>query len=405
MIKLASRLAQIKPSATLAISSKAKQMQKDGIDVVDLGAGEPDFPTPPAICEAAENAIAGGHTKYTPASGILELRKAVAARFEKDNGINYDPAQIVVSCGAKHSIFNALFALCEAKDEVLIPAPYWLSYPEMVRLTGAKPVILETKEANEFKIDPAELKKAINPKTKLLLLNSPSNPTGVIYRQEELNAIAEIVLEKKILVLSDEIYSAMIFDGEPFATISRANAKIAEQLILVNGVSKTYAMTGWRIGYLAAPKLLSSAIADLQSHTTSNPSSIAQYAALAALNRELPEVGKMNKVFEERRNFVAERLNQCRGISFVEPQGAFYFFINVSKTGKTAHKVAEELLDKAHVAAVPGEPFGSDQHIRISFATSQENLKKALDRMEAYFGQETPASGSKGRGTRKVLAS
>ena len=397
-MKLASRLAQIKPSATLAISNKAKQMQKDGIDVVDLGAGEPDFPTPPAICRAAERAIAEGRTKYTPAAGILELRKAVCDRFFKDNGINYNPDQVVVSCGAKHSIFNAVFALCQAGDEVLIGAPYWLSYPEMVRLAGAKPVIQETKEAKEFKIEPAQLRKAIRSKTRLLILNSPSNPTGVIYRQEELDEIADCVLEKKIMVLSDEIYSEILFDGEKFASISRSDPKIAQHLILVNGASKSYAMTGWRIGYLAAPKSLASAIADVQSHTTSNPSSIAQYAALASLRETIPELDRMRKVFEERRNFVAQRLNQCPGISFVEPQGAFYFFINITKTGKPAHKIAQELLDKAHVAVVPGEPFGSSKHIRISFATSQENLKKALDRMEIYLGEVQGAKSG-----RKVL--
>ena len=402
-MKLASRLALVKPSATLAISNKAKQMQKEGIDVVDLGAGEPDFPTPPAICRAAEKAIAEGRTKYTPASGIVELRKAVCDRFLKDNGILYQPDQVIVSGGAKHSIFNAVFALCEEKDEVLIPAPYWLSYPEMVRLAGAKPVILETKEAKEFKIDPAQLRKAIRPKTKLLILNSPSNPTGVIYRQEELDEIAAIVLEKKIMVLSDEIYSEILFDGEKFASISKSDPKIAEYLILVNGASKSYAMTGWRIGYLAAPKVLATAIADVQSHTTSNPSSIAQYAALASLREPIPELEQMRKTFEERRNFVAARLNQFPRISFVEPQGAFYFFINVSKTGKPAHKVAEELLDKAHVAAVPGEPFGSDGHIRISFATSQENLKKALERMEVYFSEVSGAKSGGPKSGRKVF--
>ncbi len=402
-MKLASRLSQVKPSATLAISSKAKQMQREGIDVVDLGAGEPDFPTPELICRAAEKAIADGFTKYTPASGILDLRKAIIQRFGKDNGLHYEPDQIVVSCGAKHSIFNAVFALCEAKDEVLIPSPYWLSYPEIVRLAEARPIILPTKEAKEFKIEPQELRKAINSRTKLLILNSPSNPTGVIYRQEELDEIAQIVLEKKIMVLSDEIYNEMIFDGEHFASISRSDPRIAQQLILVNGVSKTYAMTGWRIGYLAAPKTLAAAIADLQSHTTSNPSSISQYAALAALKEILPEVSKMTKVFEERRDFVAERLNQCRGISFVEPQGAFYFFINISKTGKTAHKVAEELLEDAHVAVVPGEPFGSGKHIRISFATSMENLKKALDRMEIYFSQSKAKTVARAGSGKKVL--
>ncbi len=386
-MKLASRLAEVKPSATLAISSKAQQMKKEGIDVVDLGAGEPDFPTPHAICRAAEKAIAGGMTKYTPASGIMDLRKAVCQRFAKDNAISYDPSQVIVSCGAKHSIFNVIFALCEGKDEVIIPSPYWLSYPEMVRLAGATPVILPTKEAKEFKIEPSELRKAIRPRTKLLILNSPSNPTGVIYRQEELDEIAKIVVEKEILVLSDEIYSELIFDGEPAASISKSHPDIAKYLILVNGVSKTYAMTGWRIGYLAAPKALASAIGDIQSHTTSNPSSIAQYAALAALREDLPELGKMKEVFEQRRDMVAARLNQCPHISFVEPQGAFYFFINISKTGKPAHKVAEELLEKAHVAVVPGEPFGSGKHIRISFATSEDYLKKALDRMEMYFSQ------------------
>lgn len=389
--KLASRLDEVKPSATLAISNRAKQLQKDGVDVVDLGAGEPDFPTPAVICRAGEKAIADGHHKYTPASGILELRNAVCQRFAKDNGLKYEASQVVVSNGAKHSIFNAIFALCGAGDEVIIPAPYWLSYPEMVRLAGAKPVILETKEAKQFKVEPEALRKAITPKTKLLLLNSPSNPTGVIYTQEELNAIAKVVLEKQILVLSDEIYSEMLFDGQKFASISFSDPKIADLLILVNGVSKTFAMTGWRIGYLAAPKPLAAAMADLQSHTTSNPSSIAQYAALAALREPLPEVKEMNKTFEQRRNFVAERLSQCRGISFVKPQGAFYFFINISKTGKPAATVAADLLEKAHVAVVPGEPFGAPQHIRISFATSQENLKKALDRMESYFAQNVGA--------------
>ncbi len=390
-MSISKKASLITPSLTLAITAKAKQMKQEGIDVIGFGAGEPDFDTPPHIKEAAKKAIDEGFTKYTPASGIKELKEAICKKFKNDNNLDYSPEEVLVSCGAKHSIFNAILALCNEGDEAILPSPYWVSYPEMIKVGGAKPIILKTTQENNFKITIHQLKEVITPKTKLLILNSPSNPTGMVYRKDELVAISEVLVEKGIFCISDEVYEKIIYDGEEHISIASLGPQIKRLTIVINGVSKTYSMTGWRIGYAAASKEIIKAMSNLQSHSTSNPASISQKAALAALQGPQEPLYKMVTEFARRRDYIVERLNSIKGISCLKPQGAFYVFPDISQiigrvfkeqTIKDSSSLARILLDGANVAVVPGSAFGQDTNLRLSYATSMENITGGLNRIE-----------------------
>lgn len=384
-MSLSKRAELISPSPTLAISAKAKAMKAEGIDVIGFGAGEPDFDTPTHIKEAAKRALDGGFTKYTPASGTKELKEAVCKKFKIDNGLDYSPSQIIISCGAKHTLYNAIQIICDEGDEVILPSPYWVSYPEQIKLSGAKVVVAKTKEEEGFKLKPEVLNNCITDKTKLLILNSPGNPTGAVYSKEELEKIAEIAIDKNIYILSDEIYEKLIYDGVRHVSIASLNPKGKDLTIVVNGVSKAYSMTGWRIGYAAGPKDIIDGMSKLQSHSTSNPTSISQKAALAALEKTQEPVKKMLDEFLHRRDFIVKRLNQIKGISCIKPEGAFYVFPNISQASIPSMTFAERLLVEANVAVVPGSPFGAEGYIRLSYATSMENIIKGLDRIEEFM--------------------
>jgi len=390
-MQLARRVKKIKPSPTLAVDAKAKALLAQGIDVVGFGAGEPDFDTPDNIKEAAIKAIKSGFTKYTPAGGTEELKKAVCQKFKQDNNLDYTPPEILISCGAKHSLYNICQALFEEGDEVLIPSPYWVSYPDMVMLAGATPVIIKTTEKTGFRMTARDLEQAITPKTKALILNSPSNPTGASYSKEDLTAIARVVLKKGITVISDEIYEKLIYDGFQFSSIASCDPALKPQTIVVNGVSKSYSMTGWRIGYAAGPKDVISAMTNIQSQSTSNPTSIAQKASLEALNGPQDFIPMMVKEFDRRRTYMVDRLNAMPGVSCFKPSGAFYAFPNVSGVyGRKAGSLtiadsstfAQYLLESVNVAVVPGVAFGADENIRLSYATSFANIEKGLDRIQ-----------------------
>ncbi|MDI6605909.1 MAG: pyridoxal phosphate-dependent aminotransferase [Candidatus Omnitrophota bacterium] len=386
--RLAERLKQVTDSSTLAITSKVKKLRAQGQDIVNLAAGEPDFDTPLPIKSAAIEAINSGFTKYTPSSGTPELKNVICEKFKKENSLNYESSQIVVSCGAKHSIFNALFALVNKEDEVLIPSPYWTSYPQMVYLCGGIPRFIKTLAGNNFKIDPKELCRHIGPKTKLLIINSPSNPSGCVYTAKELSEIAVICVKKKIFVLSDEIYEKLIFDNLKNISIAGLNSDIYDLAITVNGVSKSYSMTGWRIGYLGAPPDIAGAISRLQDHTTSNPNSIAQKAAIAALKIGDGYHKQVCAEFQKRRDFCVSRLNKMRNLVCTPPQGAFYIFCDISKTGLDALTFSKRLLDQALVGLIPGDAFGMDTHIRLSFAAPCEQLEKGMDRIEQWLKKQ-----------------
>jgi len=383
--RLAERLRKINPSATLAITSKAKKLKSEGKDVISLAAGEPDFDTPDFIKDAAIEAIKCGFTKYTPTTGITELKKTISEKFKKDNSLEYGLNQIVVSCGAKHSIFNALLVLINKGDEVLIPSPYWVSYPEMVNLCEGEPRFIPTEAGSDFKIKVKELPKYITAKTKALILNSPSNPAGCVYDLDELREIARICVAKNIFVISDEIYEKLIYDGKKHFSIASLGKEIYDLTITVNGVSKTYSMTGWRIGYLAASGCIVEAISKLQDHSTSNPSSISQKAALAALSAPDDFTRKMCQEFQRRRDYLVSRLGRIPRLGYVIPQGAFYLFCDISKTGLGSLSFAQRLLEEKLVALIPGEGFGEDKYVRMSFATSIEQLGKAMDRLEGWM--------------------
>ena len=389
MQPLAQRATTLSPSLTLAIDAKAKKLKADGVDVCGFGAGEPDFDTPQHIKDAAIQALNDGFTKYTPSSGIPELRAAIAEKLKADNGLDYKPSQIIVNCGAKHSCFNAILATCGAGDEVIIPAPYWLSYPEMVKLADAAPVIVPTKEENGFKLTPDEFRDAMTPATRMIILNSPGNPTGSVYSREELHALAEVALEEDILMLSDEIYEKIIYDNTEFVSLASLNKEIYDLTITVNGFSKAYAMTGWRLGYVAAPATIATAIDSIQSHSTSNPTSFAQKGALAGLKGDQSFIGEMVKAFAERRAYMHDRLTKIPGITCVKPMGAFYMLPNISKFGLGSENFCGKLLDEQKVAAVPGIAFGSDAHMRLSYASSMDNITKGLDRIEAFCASLT----------------
>lgn len=386
-MQISRRAQSIKPSATLAITARAKSMRKEGIDVVNFGAGEPDFDTPSIVKEAAIKAINEGFTKYTPSAGTPELKEAIAKKFKLDNGIEYSPNEIIVSCGAKHSIYNIIQVLIDKGDQVLIPSPYWVSYPEMVTLANGKAVILETKQKDGFKIDIEKLGKKINASTKLLILNAPSNPAGVMYSREELEVIAKVCIEKNIYVLSDEVYEKIVFDKVPFVSFASLNSELKQRVITVNGVSKSFSMTGWRIGYFGGPKEVADAVNCLQDHSTSNPSSISQKAAVAAFSLGPEYFSDIQLKFQERRDYIVAYLDGKLKdfVSYVKPAGAFYIFINIGKTKLDSLVFAGRLLEEAHVAVVPGGPFGFSSWIRISFATSMEEIKKGLQRLELFL--------------------
>jgi len=382
--RLAERLKKINPSSTLAITSKARKLKSEGRDIVSFAAGEPDFDTPDFVKDAAIAAIKAGFTKYTPTTGIPELKKLICQKFKKDNSLEYAPEQVIVSNGAKHSIYNALMALLNPHDEALIPLPYWVSYPEMVHLCQATPRFIKTRPEDNFKITPKELRKHISQKTKVLILNSPSNPTGAIYDRSELEEIASLCVEKNIFVISDEIYEKIIFDGVKHESIAGFNKDIYDLTVTVNGLSKSYSMTGWRIGYLAAPADVAAAISNLQDHSTSNPNSIAQKGAVAALSAPEDFTRDLCREFQKRRDYLAERLRKIPGLSFKLPQGAFYIFCDISRTGLGSMNFSERLLEEEYVSVIPGAAFGMDDFIRISFATSIEELQKGMDRIEKW---------------------
>jgi aspartate aminotransferase len=391
MTVLSNRAKGLKPSPTLAINAKAKSMQAQGIHVISFGAGEPDFDTPENIKQAAKKALDEGFTKYTPVGGIDELKDAIITKFQRDSGLTYKRSEILVSCGGKHSFYNLAQAIFDQGDEVIVPAPYWVSYPPMVALANASPVIVETTEKNEFKITPEDLKKAITPKTKALIINSPSNPTGSAYTKKELEKIAEIAISKNFFIISDEIYEKIVYDGFEFTSIVSLSEDMKKRTIIVHGVAKTYAMTGWRIGYTAGSEEIISAMNNIQSQSTSNPTSIAQKASVEALIGPQDEVGKMVNAFGQRRNYIVDRLNKMPGVSCYKPVGAFYVFPNFSSYyGKSyqgkkifnSTNLADFFLDVARVAVVPGIEFGADPFERLSYATSLEDIREGLDRIE-----------------------
>ena len=393
---LAKRIRTISPSQTLAISAKAKAMKAEGEYVVNFGVGEPDFPTPEHIVEAGIEALKAGKTKYTPSSGLMELRKAICEKFARDNGLTYEPSQIIVSNGAKHSIFNVCYALVDEGDEVIIPTPYWLTYPEVVKTCGGVPVYVEGRKENKFKITPEQLEAAITPKTKLMIFNSPCNPTGAVYSEAEVRALAAVCEKSGIYVLSDEIYERLVYtDVRPFS-MAKVSDAMYEHTITVNGVSKTYSMTGWRIGYLGAPKAIAKAIDSFQSHATSNACSIAQYATIKALNSPESCVEEMVSRFAERRAAALARIERMNGVYCIVPDGAFYIMLVVSgafgkklngRTIETAADFADALLDEKKVAVVPGAPFGADDCVRLSYSLSMEDMLEGLDRIDAFLSQ------------------
>ena len=382
---LAQRLSRIAPSPTLAMNAKAKAMKAGGVDVVSFAVGEPDFDTPAHICQAAIEAIEGGQHKYTPADGTPELKEAIRARFAREHGLDYQPQEIVATCGGKHAIYQLAQATLNPGDEVIVPAPYWVSYPPIVILAGGEPVIIPTTSESGFKISPAQLETAITEKTKALIINSPSNPTGAVYSTQELIAIVEVAQKNDVLIWSDEIYDRLVFDGARADCVAALKPGLKEGVVVLNGVSKTYAMTGWRIGYLAGPEPIARAVAKIQSQSTSNPCAIAQAAAVAALNGPEAELKKMLAAFEARRRFCLGLLADLE-VRLSPPAGAFYLFPDFSSylqgkiKGSTA--LAEYLLEEAHVALVPGEAFGAEGFLRLSYATSEERIEEGMDRIK-----------------------
>ncbi|NJK48512.1 pyridoxal phosphate-dependent aminotransferase [Candidatus Gracilibacteria bacterium] len=383
-MKLASRVGQVTPSLTLAIDSKAKAMKAEGIDVCSFSAGEPDFDTPQHVKDAAKLALDQGKTRYGPAAGEPKLRDAIAKKLQNDNHLNYQRENIIVTNGGKHSLFNLMLALIEPGDEVIIPAPFWLSYPEMVKIAGGTPVIVNTTQASGYKITPDQLRQTITPQTKLFVLNSPSNPTGMVYSPDEIRALAEVVIESDILVVSDEIYEKILYDGAEHLSIGAVSEEAFKRTIISNGFAKAYSMTGWRVGYLAGPLELIKATITIQSHATSNVCTFAQYGAIAALENSQDFVQQMLDAFIGRRKFILERISTIPNLSCPKPDGAFYVFIDISKTGMTSIDFCKELLEKQNVAAVPGVAFGADQCIRLSYATDMTTIETGLDRLDKF---------------------
>ena len=380
------RAGNIAPSATLAIDSKAKQLKKEGNDVVIFGAGEPDFNTPENIKNAAKKAIDNNITRYTPPGGMAELKKAVADKLMRDNKLSYDVSEILISCGGKHSLYNIMMCVLDKGDEVILPTPYWVSYDEMIKLAEAKTVFCETDD--KFKLTAEIVESKITPKTKMLILNSPSNPTGAVLDPEEIKKIAELAVRHNFYVVSDEVYEHFVYGNNEQVSIASFGDDIKKLTLISNSVSKTYAMTGWRIGYTSGPKEIIKAMDNLQGHSTSNPTSIAQMAAIEALSGPQDSVKLMVSAFDERRKFIYKRLNEIDGVSCIEPEGAFYAFPDISGTGMDSMAFASKLLEEALVAVVPGIAFGSDKHVRLSYATSIHEITRGMDRIEKWLKQK-----------------
>ncbi|MBU3570423.1 MULTISPECIES: pyridoxal phosphate-dependent aminotransferase [Priestia] len=389
-MKLAKRVSALTPSSTLAITAKAKELKAAGHDVIGLGAGEPDFNTPQHILEAAVTAMNDGQTKYTPAGGLAPLKEAVIEKFKRDQGLTYSPSEIIVCTGAKHALYTLFQVLLDEGDEVIIPTPYWVSYPEQVKLAEGTPVFVEGSENNEFKITPEQLEAAITAKTKAVIINSPSNPTGMIYTREELQALGEVCLKHDIFIVSDEIYEKLVYGQNEHVSIAQLSPALKEKTIIINGVSKSHSMTGWRIGYAAGDATVIKAMTNLASHSTSNPTSIAQYATIAAYNGTQEPVEMMRQAFEERLNVIHEKLINISGFSCLKPQGAFYLFPNAIEAAKltgfdTVDAWVEAILEEEKVALVPGSGFGSPENVRLSYATSLDLLEKALERIQSFM--------------------
>ena len=391
MISISDKSKQVTPSSTLALTAKINAMVADGLDVVKFGAGEPDFDTPDHIKSAAVEALNQGFTKYTPVAGITELREAIVDKFERDNGLSYEANQVIVSCGAKHTIYNILQAICNPGDEIIFAAPYWVSYIEMVKLADATPIVINTTPDQNFALTPDQIKSAVTEKTKAIIICSPSNPTGTTYSTESLQMIAELAVEHQFYLISDEIYEALLYDGAKHRSLASFGDAVKSLTFVVNGVSKAYSMTGWRIGYTAGPEDAIKAMSKIQSHSTSNPTSIAQKAALAAINGSQEPVVEMVKAFQKRRDLICQRLDDIDGVEYVRPQGAFYIFPDFSHHyGRTinghsinsSQELATYFLDEAKVGAVPGDGFGADNHMRFSFATSEIEINRGLDRIQ-----------------------
>ncbi|QED50159.1 pyridoxal phosphate-dependent aminotransferase [Cytobacillus dafuensis] len=386
---LAQRVKALTPSSTLAITAKAKELKEQGYDVIGLGAGEPDFNTPQHIIDAAVQSMNEGHTKYTPSAGLPALKKEIVKKFKDDQGIDYDPSQIIVASGAKHALYTLFQALLDEGDEVIIPTPYWVSYPEQVKLADGIPVYIEGKEENEYKITPEQLMSAITDKTKAVIINSPSNPTGMLYSEEELRALGEVCLNHNILIVSDEIYEKLVYGEFKHVSIAEISPELKEQTIIINGVSKSHSMTGWRIGYAAGNKDLIQAMTNLASHSTSNPTTTAQYGAIAAYSGSQKMLKDMQEAFENRLNIIYEKLIAIPGFSCIKPQGAFYLFPNVKVAAEltgfqNVDDFSKALLEDAMVAVIPGSGFGAPNNIRLSYATSLELLEKAVDRIHQF---------------------
>lgn len=395
-MNLSKKAGNISPSITLAITAKANELKSQGVDVVSFGAGEPDFNTPDNIIQAAIKAMHDGKTKYTPAGGLLELKQTICNKFKSDNGLEYKPSQITISTGAKQCLANAFAAVLNPGEEVLIPVPYWVSYPELVKLADGIPVFVETSKENNYKYTVADLEKVLTSNTKAILINSPNNPTGTIYNEEELLEIANFAKEHDLIIVSDEIYEKLIYDGEKHVSIAALSEDAYERTIVINGVSKTYSMTGWRLGYAAASENITKLMTSIQSHVTSNVNTIAQYAAIEALNGPVEDLDNMVKEFENRRNFMISKLEKLNQVSIIRPSGAFYIMVNVSAYLNTTFKdqdiknsldFAKVLLEEEKVAVIPGAGFGLDDYIRLSYATSIDVIENGIDRISTFLSK------------------
>jgi len=383
-LTLADRVTRVTPSMTLAISAKAKAMKTDGLDVCSFSAGEPDFDTPDHIKTAAKVALDQGKTRYGPAAGEPALRQAIAHKLKSDNGLSYGPENVIVTNGGKHSLYGLIMALIQPEDEVIIPAPYWVSYPEMVELAGGKPVIVPTTAEQNYRITPDQLRQAITPNTKLFVLNSPSNPTGMVYSPEDIKALAQVVVDADIWVVSDEIYEKILYDGATHLSIGAVSPAAFERTLISNGFAKAYSMTGWRVGYLAGPEELIKAVSTIQSHSTSNVCTFAQYGAIAALESPQDCVETMRLAFAERRQAIIERCRSIPGLSCGEPEGAFYLYVDISSLGLPSLDFCTQLLEEKYVATIPGVAFGSEGTIRISYATGMDTILEGMDRLEQF---------------------
>ncbi|RDY68412.1 pyridoxal phosphate-dependent aminotransferase [Halobacillus trueperi] len=391
-MELAQRVQALTPSTTLAITAKAKALKAEGHDVIGLGAGEPDFNTPSYILDAAKRAMDEGMTKYTPAGGVPELKNSITAKLKRDQDLTYTNEQIIVTTGAKHALFTLFQVLLNKGDEVIVPAPYWVSYPEQIKLAEGTPVIVSAEESNDFKLTPEQLKEAITPKTKAVIINSPSNPTGMMYSESELKALGEVCLEHDVLIVSDEIYEKLIYTDEKHVSVAQLSKELYDQTIIINGVSKSHSMTGWRIGFAAGNKTIIKAMSNMASHSTSNPTTIAQYAALAAYTASEEKVDEMKEAFKERLDVLHKRLVQIPGVNCAKPSGAFYLFPNVKEAVEqggfeNVDAWVKALLDEEKVALVPGSGFGSPDNVRLSYATSLDQLEKAADRIERFVNK------------------